>query len=450
MGWGPGGADSARLSGKLAREMSSVRRLGRHFWMGLMVLLLWVSAHPVLAETGVSATDPDKRLTSQLRRAFAQVEGLGKVTLEVRGGVVVLRGVVTSSEAKTRAAELAGRLDGVLIVDNGITIETEVAERLSPVMAKLRQKAESFLAFLPMLAVAVVIFAVFYLLAGVLAARETVFRRLSRNVFVADLVRQGVRLVVILVGLLIALEILEATALVGAVLGTAGILGVALGFAFRDMAENSLASVMLSLRQPFSPNDHVAIDGHEGRVVRLTSRSTILLTLDGNHLRLPNSLVFKAVILNYTRNPERRFSFTLGVDPDCDLLRAQQLVLETLRRAPGVLPQPEPACFIQQLGDWTVDLSVSGWCDQTQSSFAKVRGEAIRLVKEALEEDGIELPGPHSTVQLQRPQKIRGEKRATQEDRTLDLKPEHSIDELVESERRSSERDLLALEAPQE
>src|SRR3546814_8338036 len=70
---------------------------------------------------------------------------------------------------------------------------------------------------------------------------------------------------------------------------------------------------MLSLRQPFRANDHVVIEGHEGRVVRLTSRATILMTLEGNHLRIPNSTVFKAVILNYTRNPERRFDFELGI-----------------------------------------------------------------------------------------------------------------------------------------
>src|SRR3546814_11391197 len=71
---------------------------------------------------------------------------------------------------------------------------------------------------------------------------------------------------------------------------------------------------MLSRRQPFRANDHVVIEGHEGRVVRLTSRATILMTLEGNHLRIPNSTVFKAVILNYTRNPERRFDFELGIE----------------------------------------------------------------------------------------------------------------------------------------
>ncbi len=94
---------------------------------------------------------------------------------------------------------------------------------------------------------------------------------------------------------LVALEILDATAIVGALLGTAGVLGVALGFAFKDILENYLAGILMSLRQPFSPRDHVVIDGNEGLVIALNSRATILMTLDGNHLRLPNALVFRSV-----------------------------------------------------------------------------------------------------------------------------------------------------------
>ena len=111
---------------------------------------------------------------------------------------------------------------------------------------------------------------------------------------------------------------LGAGALLGAVLGGAGVVGLALGFAMKDTIENYVSSLMLSLRQPFRANDKVKIDDYEGRVVRLTTRATILMTDDGNHLRLPNSKVFKAVIVNYTRNPQRRFEFILQIDTKAD------------------------------------------------------------------------------------------------------------------------------------
>lgn len=106
---------------------------------------------------------------------------------------------------------------------------------------------------------------------------------------------------------------LGATGLLGALIGTAGIIGVGLGFALKSTGENYFASILLSLRQPFDPHDLVKIDDQDGRVVRLSSRATVLLDFDGNHVRIPNSKVFNATIINYTRNPERRFWFKLEV-----------------------------------------------------------------------------------------------------------------------------------------
>lgn len=196
------------------------------------------------------------------------------------------------------------------------------------------------------------------------ARRDGLFRRFSANPFLRDLARPLVRTAIFVVGLLLALEVLDATALVGAVLGTAGVVGLAVGFAFRDLVENYIASVLLSLRQPFAPNDYVKIDSHEGMVVRLTSRATVLMTLDGNHPRIPNAVVFKGVILNYSRNPLRRFDF-------------------------------------QDLGDSNVVLGFYAWIDQRVSGLFKVRSEAIRLVKTAFDDAGVDMPEPIHRLRLE-------------------------------------------------
>ena len=113
------------------------------------------------------------------------------------------------------------------------------------------------------------------------------YRRIG-NAFLRETAQQLVRIAVLLAGAPLALEILDATALVAALLGTAGLFGLVLGFAFWDLAENAIASLLLSLRRPFAPNDLVSIEGREGHVVRLTSRATVLLTIEGNHVRIPN------------------------------------------------------------------------------------------------------------------------------------------------------------------
>lgn len=214
------------------------------------------------------------------------------------------------------------------------------------------------------------------------------------------LVDKTYRLLATLPLLALALQILDATALVGAVLGTAGVLGVAIGFAFKDTLENYLAGILMSLRQPFAPRDYVVIGGNEGLVVSMTSRATILMTPDGNHLRLPNALVFRSVMLNYTRNPSWRFELDVGIGVNEDLVLAQQIGVDELSRLDGVISRPPPRAYIAALGDSNVQLRFHGWVDQRTHDFLMVKSEAIRKVKLALEGQGMDMPEPIYRVQI--------------------------------------------------
>lgn len=271
---------------------------------------------------------------------------------------------------------------------------------LSAVLQRLLEEAYRLLAALPLLLLALFIVWISWLLGGWLSRREVLGRVATRNPFLLDLTRTTVRWAVVLAGTLVALELLNATSLVGAVLGTAGVLGVALGFAFKDILENYLAGILMSLRQPFAPCDHVVINGNEGIVLALTSRATVLMTLDGNHLRLPNAMVFSSVTLNYTRNPTRRFQFEVGIGVGEDLVRAQRIGIRELGTLDGVIAQPPPRAFINALGDSNVQVLFQGWVDQRSHDFLLTRSEAIRKVKLALEAAEMDMPEPIYRVQL--------------------------------------------------
>ena len=225
-----------------------------------------------------------------------------------------------------------------------------------------------------------------------MSRRLHLLRLRTNNPYMNGLIRNVVRTVIVLGGVLIALDLLNATALVTAVLGSAGVVGLVLGFAFKDIAENYIAGILLSLRQPFAPGDLVVIDGNEGRVVALHSRTTMLMTLDGNELRLPNALVFKAIILNYSRNPRRRFDFTIAIDPAQSIRSAQSLALEQICTIEGVLVDPGPSWTVHEYSPTGIVLRFFGWVDQRESDLGKVRSEAIRLVKGAFGRAGIEPP----------------------------------------------------------
>ena len=150
-----------------------------------------------------------------------------------------------------------------------------------------------------------------------------------------------------------------------------------LGFAFKDIAENYVAGILLSLRQPFSPGDHVVIDGNEGKVVALLSRTTMLMTMDGNELRLPNALVFKAILLNYSRNPKRRFDFSITIDSGSSISESQVLAMEQVGGVEGVLQDPGPSWTVQEFGPTGIVLRFFGWVNQLDSDLGKVSSEAI-------------------------------------------------------------------------
>lgn len=268
------------------------------------------------------------------------------------------------------------------------------------VLSRLTEKLYQLLSALPMLLIAVLVVWTAWMAGGWLSRRALFNRLVSRNPFLRDLAQTTTRWSALIVGLVIALDLMNATAIVSAILGTAGVVGVALGFAFKSTLENYLAGILMSLRQPFAPNDDVVIGGHRGSVISLTSRATILMTLDGNHLRLPNAFVFSSVMLNYTRNPSRRLEFDVGVGVQEDLLEAMSLGIQTLTGLDGVMLKPPPRAFIESLADSNVQIRYFAWVDQRTHDFLSVRSEAIRTVKLALEAADMDMPEPIYRLQL--------------------------------------------------
>lgn len=347
------------------------------------------------------ASPEDDALAARLGQVFANVSELSHVRVEVNSGVVKLSGTVESPTAAERAEQLAQKFPHTLVVDNRVDIDSELPARVKPVFTRLKERWTRWSKNLPLYGVALGVFVLFAVLARFLRRAELPYRMLEGRL-VKDIVRRVVATVCVAIGLLITLELLDVTSLVGAVFGAAGVFGVVLGFGLRDIVENYIASVLLSLRRPFAGNDHVVIGDREGKVVRLTSRETILMTLDGNHLRLPNAVVFKAEILNYTRNPLRRFDFVVGLGVTEDIRGAITLGVDTLKNTPGVLGTPPPFARVEELGDSSVALRFFCWVDQREADWYKVRSEAIRHTKVTLDAAGVDMPVPTYQVNLKR------------------------------------------------
>lgn len=266
----------------------------------------------------------------------------------------------------------------------GDCVETLV-DTANLALARLFQK-------LPLLVLGALVVLLTHWLSRFVGNRLHLLRIRSQNPYMSGLVRMIVRTAIMLVGILIALDVVGLTSVVGAVLGSAGVVGLVLGFAFRDIAENYIAGILLSVRRPFEPGDHVMIENREGKVIAVNSRATVLMTMDGNHLQLPNSLVFKSVVLNYSKNPKRRFDFTMLIDGSQSIREAQTLAIEAISKIEGVLDDPAPAWTVVEFGANGIQLKFFGWVDQRNADLGKVRSEAIRQVKAAYQRSEIESP----------------------------------------------------------
>lgn len=334
----------------------------------------------------------DAAIANRIREILRELDGYEDVTVTVSSGIVTLRGTALDGPSVARLNEISGRVEGVVTIKNEVVETTDVVRRLDPALERFRTRTEQFINYLPLAGIALTVFALVVLSGFAIARMRYPWDRLAPNAFIADIYRQIIRIAFLMGGVVIALDILGATALLSTVLGAAGIIGLAIGFAVRDTVENFIASVMLSIRQPFRPNDTVEIEGDMGKVIRLTSRATILLSFDGNHIRIPNATVFKSRIVNYSRNDERRFVIDLGVAYDSDLARAQDLALQTVASLPFVIAEPAPAVWIEELGESAVVIKVAGWIRQHETSYLKARSEAWRLTMTAFEHAGIVMP----------------------------------------------------------
>ena len=406
-----------------------------------------------IAPQPIELESPDRDIATRLNGLFAELEGLGQIRAQVRGGVVTLAGVALTAEDRDKAETVASRLAGVVSVENEIEIEHRIGRRIEPLIAKTNQLVRQTIAFLPLLLVSLVVFLAAWLFGWGLT-RSTVLRRIAPNPLVKTLVAQAIRLAFIVLGLVLAMRIMGATALLGTVLGAAGVIGLAVGFAVRDTIENYIASILLSIRRPFSPNDHVILEGQEGRVTRLNSRATFLTTLDGNEVRIPNAIVYKSKITNFSVIPERRFEFIVGIGYENDLCHALATALSAAKSASGVLANPKPDVLIDALEASTVSLQVRAWVDQNASDFCKVRSAAIRAVKTAFDDEAISMPAPIQIVQAigetaagQRPAR---DATAAESDAVSDTSPDYTIEKKVNALRSGSGEDLLTTEAPKE
>lgn len=335
----------------------------------------------------------DAAIASRLTRILEATGWFRQVQVRVEEGIVFLNGATADDSHRDWAGRLARNTEDVLAVVNRIDVAERAMWDLSPTWDKLRALLAQAVRALPLAVVGLVMLVATWAvaLASVRGARGVLGRRIG-STLLADVLSRATALPVFALGLYVVLRISGLTGLALSVIGGTGLLGLIIGFAFRDIAENFLASLLISMQRPFATGDLICVAGHTGFVQRVNTRATLLMTLQGNHVQVPNAMIYKEVITNFTANPNERFDFIVGIGYEDPITRAQTVALGVLQQHSAVLADPEPLVLAERLGPATVDLRVYFWVNISTHSGLKVRSSVMRQTKRAFDEAGISMP----------------------------------------------------------
>lgn len=213
-----------------------------------------------------------------------------------------------------------------------------------------------------------------------------------------------IKIVVLIIAIMLGLRAAGLGGIAAGILTAAGASAVVLGFAFKDIGENFIAGIILSFNRPFNIHDTVEIGENFGKVKALEFRYTKLKTFDGKDVYIPNSDVLTEPVTNFTEDGFFRWTFIIGIAYEDNIKGAKETVMEALRKEPLVIEDEEHENFVieDELATSTVNLKVFFWVDtkdfRRQALITK--GNVVRAVKEALEENGYYMPADIQEIKL--------------------------------------------------
>jgi small-conductance mechanosensitive channel len=249
---------------------------------------------------------------------------------------------------------------------------------------------------IPRLVMGLLLFLLFLFVAN--RTRKFSRRRLHEYLedpLLANFLGQAIRYSFILIGLIGALGILGLGKAASGLLAGAGLGAFILGFAFKDIIEHFLAGILMAFKRPFRIGDVVKLGDIQGKIVGLTIRDTQVKTFDGKDVYIPNGVILKNPIVNFTIDGFLRDDFVIGLDYGADWPVAREVIKETLAAIPGILQgEKAPTVIVDALATSTLNVKVFFWINTFDPSVSglSVKSRAMWECIKALEAAGFYLP----------------------------------------------------------
>ena len=260
---------------------------------------------------------------------------------------------------------------------------------------------DGFWAQLPVIAVGVVVFLIFLVVASIIRrVVQAAGGKAHLDIMLSSLLARIGYFVTLIVGFFVASVVIFPGLSPADLIAGLGIGSVALGFAFKDVLQNLFAGFLILLYRPFHIGDQIKVKDFEGTVEDINVRATKLKTYDGERVVIPNSDLYLNAVLVRTAFAARRTKITVGIGYNEDLEKARRVMLGVLRSTEGVLSDPPPAVDVVELGDSAVNLRALFWSPPVQTQVRQTSDRVVSGIKKALDREGIEIPFPQRVLQF--------------------------------------------------
>ncbi|MEQ9499888.1 MAG: mechanosensitive ion channel [Deltaproteobacteria bacterium] len=204
---------------------------------------------------------------------------------------------------------------------------------------------------------------------------------------------------IICVGLFIALSVMDLNKTVTSILAGAGVVGLALSFAFQDLASNFISGLFITLQRPLRVGDLVLTNSYKGHVDSIGLRSVTIRDLDGQHIIIPSKDIFQSALTNYSLDARRRVEFSVGVSYASNLQAVEDLIRSTLEELPDRMPDTAIQTDWDEFGDSSINIVAKFWVSSSeQSVYNRSKSSAMKAVKSAFDAHDITIPFPIRTL----------------------------------------------------
>ncbi len=276
----------------------------------------------------------------------------------------------------------------------------DFSKAIELITKKLSEWSKSSVELIPnFLLAALIVFIGLFIAKFIRKMTAKLFNKVSSNKALNNLFTSFVYILSVGAVIFIALSVLNLDKVVTSILAGAGILGLALAFAFQDIAANFMSGIFISFRKPIKVGDTVQIMDYMGKVEAITLRDTVIRTFQGQMVIIPNKEVFQNPIQNYSLLGMRRMDIEIGVSYGEDLERVKAITLAAVKDLPQMATDMETQFFFIAFGDSSINFSLRIWAESCeQAVYLETRSLAIIKIKQAYDANGIMIPFPIRTI----------------------------------------------------